>query len=157
LAAPVKADVMPLRDVIVLSAIALSQLASGNELFDVSPTGIRLTGQDAFGERAYELSATIERNGPVIRLTALRIKVGAKETVVDPGVLGRVDNPNFGSVSVADDTGVQGSHLHFSIPFGDAVKCAAGRRGDKYRKLVIEINSDGSVERVHIYDPCAKA
>ena len=149
--------VMPLSRLIALFFVLLAASAEGNELFDASPTGIRLTGTDAFGEYTYELSVTLVRTKAKVKIGSLKVTVRATETTVDDVILDSVNDPDFGAVTVIDDSGVFGSYLTFMIPFGEVPRCAAARKGDERRNLMIDMDSDGSLKRVHIYNPCAKA
>jgi hypothetical protein len=125
-------------------------------MFDVSPNVICLGGRDLFGDSAYEITATLERENSAVSIAELIIKAYGKVSKIDVSYLKQVRNPDFTSVSVVNEVGVRGSYFYIYLPFGDSVSHKAIHRTKDKKALVIHTESDGTVGTVKIFDPEAK-
>ena len=137
--------------VLVAGSVALA-----NEMFLTPPTEYVLSGNDRYGETAYEIRAALVQGEKETTLRELSVTIYDDSISVASELLAKVKNPDFGSVEVINDAGVFGSYFYIDIPFGDIPRCRAARK-DKQR-MSLHISSLGTMDgdglKASIFDPC---
>ena len=134
------------------------QVAHANEMFEAPPTEYVVSGNDIYGDHAYEIRAELDTRKGTTKIKELVVKVYDLSISIPPDLLDKIVNPDFGSILVVNDAGVFGSVFYIEIPFGEIGKCSTAKK-DKSRRT-LHISSLGSTDdkglSAKLTDPCKK-
>ena len=139
----------------LLSAIGSAALA--NQMFLTPPTQYVVIGDDAYGENAYEIRATLDQTEKTAKVELLSVTIYDHSIAVSSELLEQVVGPNFGSIKVINDIGIFGSYFYIDIPFGEVAKCRAARKEKLTKTLRIsslDTMDEGGTLIARINDPC---
>ena len=142
---------LPLMTLVFIGTVALA-----NEMFLTPPTEYVVSGNDRYGDSAYEIRALLTHadEGPKIR--ELTVTIYDESISVAAELLAQVDTPDFGAVKVINDAGIFGSYFYIDIPFGDIPRCRAARKHKQ--RMSLHISSLGTMDdeglKASIFNPC---
>lgn len=144
----------------ILSIVLLSALGSAalaNQMLLTPPNHYVVTGDDAYGENAYEIRATLDQTEKTAKVKQLSITIYDHSISVPSELLEQVVDLDFGSIKVINDIGIFGSYFYIDMPFGEVAKCRAARKKKLTKTLHIsslDTMDEGGTLTARINDPC---
>jgi hypothetical protein len=145
------------KKILFIPAVSLiATVAAANEMFATPPSEYLISGMDINGESAYQIHAFVDHSESEVRLTKLSVTIYEHSITISSDLLDQVRDPDFGSISVANDVGIHGSFFYLEIPFGKAFTCSA-RSGKERRKTLFIDNlptMDGGGLQARVHNVC---
>lgn len=135
----------------IISMLFLCGAASANEMHSAAPSNYEISGNDIQGNSAYTISVLLKQEVKNTIIDTLDISIYNKRLSVSAEILAQVENPDLGSISVTNDSGVFGSYFYIRVPFGK-------KRFFCKKKPYIYISSlpamNGGDLEAKVLDPC---
>ncbi|MDA9983979.1 hypothetical protein N8456_07875 [Porticoccaceae bacterium] len=102
----------------IILVLFLCGAASANEMHNVAPTNYEISGSDVQGNSAYTISVVLNHDVKITTIEALDVSIYKKRLSVPAEIIAQAENPDLGSISVTNDSGVFGSYFYIRVPFG---------------------------------------
>lgn len=150
----------------LIASLALSSSALGNQVFAVATKRTTTSLEDARQRtevrgnfRDFQLSLSVVAGRKGTPLESISGAIDGTAFQVDLKGLPEIQGVRASAISVSADCCIFGAFFYWHVPYGEVTRCKIDtpngiRRGRARNEVEIEVNGDGKVENVRVFELC---